>query len=276
MTHAAFRKKVLTWYRAYGRHDLPWRHTRDPYRILVSEIMLQQTQVDRVREKYGEFLRAFPSMRKLAKSTPASVVRVWKGLGYNRRALNLRRAALAITQQHAGHLPQDIATLESLPGIGPYTARAVRVFVWNRREVVLETNIRRVYLHYFFPGRRSVRDSEIEEMIERTLPARNAREWYWALMDYGARALKGIENPNRRSRHYARQSRFEGSQRYARAKLLDFILARRTSAPLPIIKAYMMQDPYLSQWRDRVLEILAMLAADGFIERTKNGWRAQR
>ncbi|MEK7631205.1 MAG: A/G-specific adenine glycosylase [Patescibacteria group bacterium] len=276
MTHAAFRKLVLSWYHKHGRHDLAWRRTRDPYRILVSEIMLQQTQVDRVRTKYKEFLVAFPTVGALAKAPSSKVLRVWRGLGYNRRALNLQRAVQSIIRDHGGKVPREARALKALPGIGPYTARAVRVFAWNAHEVVIETNIRRIYIHYFFADKDEVSDKQLLPIIEKTIPRKNAREWYWALMDYGAGALKGIENPNRKSKHYTRQSKFEGSQRYARAKLLDFVLARSKSTTLAAIKTYMARDPHLEGWRDRATSILAMLAAEGFIERTKNGWRAKR
>ncbi len=278
MIYAIFQKQILGWYHVHGRHDLPWRRTRDPYHILVSEIMLQQTQVDRVRSKYLEFLKTFPNIETLAKAPTAKLLRMWKGLGYNRRALNLQRAAQNIMREYGGKVPRTADALESLPGVGPYTARAVRVFAWNAREVVIETNIRRVYIHYFFPakGRQGIHDRQLLPVIEKTMPRQNAREWYWALMDYGAGAFKGSENPNRHSKHYARQSRFLGSQRYARAKLLDFVLAGSKNVTPAVIQTYMARDPHLADWQVRATSILAMLAAEGFIERTKNGWRAGR
>ncbi|MSR76528.1 MAG: A/G-specific adenine glycosylase, partial [Candidatus Ryanbacteria bacterium] len=269
-------KLVLGWYRKHGRHNLPWRSTHDPYRILVSEIMLQQTQVDRVCAKYKEFLAAFPTVGALAKAPPRKVLQVWKGLGYNRRALNLQRAAQSIVRDHGGKVPRTADALESLPGIGPYTARAVRVFAWNEREAVIETNIRRIYIHYFFADKDEISDKQLLPIIEKTMLRQNPREWYWALMDYGAGALKGVENPNRRSKHYVRQSKFEGSQRYARAKLLDFVLQGRASVTLIAIKTHMARDSHLADWRERATSILAMLVAEGFIERTKNGWRAKQ
>jgi len=238
--------------------------------------MLQQTQVDRVRVKYKEFLTVFPTVSVLAKAPTVKLLRVWKGLGYNRRALNLQRAARIIVEKHKGKVPRAESALKALPGVGPYTARAVRTFAWGEREVVIETNIRRVYIHHFFADKKDISDRQLLPIIEKTMPRQNAREWYWALMDYGALALKGIENPNRKSKHYARQSKFEGSQRYARAKLLDFVLAESKSSTLANIKASMARDPHLVEWQDRATSILAMLAAEGFIERTKNGWRAKR
>jgi len=153
-----FQETVFKWYRVFGRHDLPWRKTRDAYRIFVSEIMLHQTQVARVREYYDRFLTHFPTVGDLARAPRDSVVRQWQGLGYNRRAVYLHRAAGEVTERWKGKFPRGTAELESLPGVGPYTARAVRVFAWNKPEVFIETNIRRVFLYHFFRGRRKVDD----------------------------------------------------------------------------------------------------------------------
>ncbi|MBI2625725.1 A/G-specific adenine glycosylase, partial [Candidatus Parcubacteria bacterium] len=146
-----FRKLIWSWYRRNGRHDLPWRTTRDPYRILVSEIMLQQTQAGRVIPAYRAFTSAFPTVRALARAPLARVLRVWQGLGYNRRALHLKRLAETVIREHGGRLPADPSLLRKLPGVGPATAGAVAVFAFNARAAFLETNIRRVYLHFFFP-----------------------------------------------------------------------------------------------------------------------------
>ncbi len=225
-----FRRKILAYYRRYGR-DLPWRHTRDPYHILVSEIMLQQTQASRVVLKYEEFLKLFPNFSKLAKASPAAVLRVWQGLGYNRRGLALHRLAKIITAKYQSTLPSDVAELEKLPGIGPYTAGAIMVFAFNQPVVILETNIRRVFLHDFFPDVSFVHDREIKGHIEKTLDQKNPREWYYALMDYGAMLRKTIPNPNRRSKHYAKQSPFEGSNRQKRGRMLKAWLGDSNLAP---------------------------------------------
>jgi A/G-specific adenine glycosylase len=163
----ALKLTVLHHWRNHGRHDLPWRHTDNPYHILVSEIMLQQTQVPRVIDRYSEFLRVFPSFRVLATATPAAVLKVWQGLGYNRRALMLLRCARAVVDEHASSLPTDREALESLPGIGPYTAGAIMAFAFDAPVAMIETNIRRVYIHHYFPRRRSVPDADILPLVAR-------------------------------------------------------------------------------------------------------------
>lgn len=228
MTPAAFRRRILSWYRAHGRHDLPWRRTHDPYRILISEVMLQQTQVLRVLAKYPEFLKAFPTISSLANAPLARVLAVWHGMGYNRRAGYLQRLARIIVSRHGGRIPRDPALLERLPGVGPSTAGAIAAFAFNRRAVFLETNIRRVYLHFFFSDRRRVGDREVLAKIAATLPSRNFRNWYYALMDYGALALKQIENPNRKSSRYRKQPAFRGSRRELRGRILAEVLSKGT------------------------------------------------
>lgn len=218
-----FQKKILSWYRINGRHSLPWRRTRDPYHILVAEVMLQQTQVPRVLKFYPKFIRQFPTARKLAAASLGEVLKLWSGLGYNRRAKYLSEAAKQISRVHHGSVPTDQSILEELPGIGHYTAQAVICFSGGRCEPFLETNIRRVLLHFFFPRSKSVSDEKLLKVLDSLSLAK--RDWYLALMDYGALELKQIANPNRRSRHYTKQSQFLGSKRFARGwiirKLLD-------------------------------------------------------
>jgi A/G-specific adenine glycosylase len=221
MTDSAFRKLVLTHFRIHGRHDLPWRRNINPYRILVSEIMLQQTQVPRVIEKYTEFLKSFPTFRALADAPTARVLKAWQGLGYNRRALMLQRCARAVIDLHGGNLPDTHTELCALPGIGPYTAGALLAFAFDAKHPVIETNIRRVYLHHFFPGRRNVADATILPLVTKHLgQVRSARQWYGALMDYGTHLATQVPNPNRRSRHHVRQAAFEGSLRQLRGTIL--------------------------------------------------------
>lgn len=225
---AAFKIAVRRHYRTQGRHDLPWRKTRDPYAILVSEVMLQQTQVSRVEGFYGRFLARFPDFRSLAHARPSDVLAVWQGLGYNRRALSLKRLAEAVVRDHGGRLPEDRAALEGLPGIGKGTSGSLMAFVFNRPEPFIETNIRRAFIHYFFPRtKRGVTDAEIERYIQRTMDRAHPREWYWALMDYGAALGKTAVNPNRRSAHYKRQSAFKGSDRELRGRILRYLLSRK-------------------------------------------------
>ncbi len=185
-----FQNTVWKYYRAHGRDNLPWRKTKDPYKILVSEVMLQQTQVDRVIPFYKNFLKQFPTLHTLAQAPLAKVLIAWQGLGYNRRAKMLHETAKAAVEKHSGKLPKGKEALMQLPGIGPYTAGAVSAFAHNEDGIFIETNIRTVITHYFFPKKEKVSDAEIVPILTKTYPNGKAREWYSALMDYGAH-LKG-------------------------------------------------------------------------------------
>lgn len=211
----AFRKTVWDHYKKQGRHELPWRKTKDPYRILVSEVMLQQTQVERVIPYYKDWLRKFPTPEKLAKASLADVLKAWQGLGYNRRAKNLQAAAREVAKQ--GKFPED---LESLPGVGPYTARAIRAFAHNEDVVFIETNIRTVVTHHFFPNKEKVEDKEILSILEKALPKGKSREWYGALMDYGSYLKRSGVRINSKAKTYKKQETFEGSRRQARGAIL--------------------------------------------------------
>ncbi len=210
-------------------YTFPWRKTRNPYHIFISEVMLQQTQIPRVLVKYPPFLNKFPDIQSLASAPLRAVLAVWSGMGYNRRAQYLKKTAEKIHTEHGGKLPQDEKTLRALPGIGPYTARAIRCFAFGICEPFIETNIRRVIIHEFFPRKEKVPDSEILKILQYIQPqdSNRQRDWYYALMDYGRDALKDIPNPNRKSKQYAKQSRFEGSPRYVRAKIISYLLANK-------------------------------------------------
>lgn len=224
MNAALFRKKILDWYRIHGRHTLPWRSTDDPYRILVSEVMLQQTQVDRVIPKYTTFLKRFPTVQKLARAKLSDVLKLWSGLGYNRRAKYLHQMAQVVVGEYTGRFPKDTRELEKLPGVGPYTAGAICAFAYNQPVVFIETNIRTVYIYHFFPKAKKVGDKDILALVEQTLDTKNPREWYSALMDYGSylKAM-GVKN-NAKSKHYTKQSTFEGSRRQIRGAILRELL----------------------------------------------------
>jgi A/G-specific adenine glycosylase len=244
---------------------MPWRETRDPYRILVSEIMLQQTQVERVRAKYEEFLAEFPDVGSLAVAPLERVLSRWQGLGYNRRAVALHRCARILARQHGGRVPEDPAALVALPGIGPATAGAIRAFAFNAPAVFIETNVRRVYLHEFFPGRDSVADAEVTPLVAATLDKKRPREWYYALMDYGTALSRLVPNPNRRSRTYARQSRFEGSDRQVRGAMLRALLGGGVR-----------KGPWLARSLGcelaRTLRLLRELEREGFVRRARGGF----
>lgn len=226
---AQFRRLVWNHYRRHGR-DFPWRRSRDPYAILVSEIMLQQTQVSRVIGYFLKFLSRFPDINTLAKASVGVVLHEWQGLGYNRRALYLKRIAEIVIREYKGKLPKDPALLEQLPGIGKGTAGSILAFAYNMPTVFIETNIRRAFIHFFFPKRKKVGDKEIISLIEKTLDKKNSREWYFALMDYGAMLALNLSknsNPNRRSKHYAKQAKFEGSLRQIRGRVLAMLISRK-------------------------------------------------
>ena len=252
-----FRKKILAYYDLHGR-KLPWRRTRNPYRILVSEIMLQQTQVERVVEKYKEFLAAFPDFPSLAEAPLAKLLRIWSGMGYNRRALSLRSLAQKVVEEHQGRLPSDQEKLRALPGIGRYTAGAVAAFAFNKPVVFMDTNIRRVYIHEFFHDRKDIHDDEIMPLLKQTMDAGNPRKWYNALMDYGAMLKTEQVNPNRRSAHYAKQSPFENSNRQVRGSILKLLVKEAPLTRAQIVAKTGM-DP------ERIKKNLAQLAEEGFI-----------
>ncbi len=220
---AKFRQTVWAFYKKHGRHDLLWRTTRDPYKILVSEVMLQQTQVKRVRAFYPEFIKQFPTVQVLAKAPLSDVLRSWQGLGYNRRAKLLHQAAKAVMTQCEGTFPKQAEALEELPGVGSYTARAVAAFAFNQDVVLIETNIRTAALHtgmIYHTSSQKVSDAQIEKVLKKILPKGRAREWYWALMDYGAHLKRSGVKLNARSKHYTKQSAFRGSVREARGAIL--------------------------------------------------------
>ncbi len=270
-----FQHTILSWYRNNGRHNLPWRHTQDPYRILVSEIMLQQTQVDRVIEKYKEFLRTFPTAKKLARAPVDALLRTWKGLGYNRRALNLQRAAQMIVSDYAGSFPRRIEDIEKLPGVGPYTARAIATFAFRQPHVFIETNIRRIFISFFFHNRTAVSDEELKPFIQKALFKKDPYAWYSALMDYGALAMKDMPNPNKKSTQYVRQSRFEGSQRYARAKTLEFLLNGNGATTFQIVR-FFQKDPYLIPYKKSLTVLLKALSKEGFIVLIDDRWQIKK
>ncbi len=214
----AFQKKIRDFYKTHER-KMPWRETRDPYRIVVSEIMLQQTQVSRVLPKYAEFIRKFPNFRALANAPLRDVLKVWQGLGYNRRAVALHRIAYIVTHEYKGKLSGDPEKLSKLPGIGSVTAAGIAAFAFDTPSIYIDTNVRRVFLHEFFPGRKAG-DEEIAPLVAATLDRRDPRHWYYALLDYGAWLPKIAGNANRRHAAYRKQSKFEGSHRQFRGAVL--------------------------------------------------------
>lgn len=255
---AAFRGIVYAHYRRQGR-IFPWRLTTDPYRILVSEFMLQQTQTERVLRKYPPFIAAFPDLASLAESPLPDVLMLWQGLGYNRRALALQACARRVRDVHGGKVPATAAALIALPGVGPSTAGAVLAFAYQIPTAFIETNIRRVFLHHFFPARQAVKDAEILPLVEASLDRDNPRGWYYALMDYGVQLKRDTPNPNRRSAHYQRQSPFEGSRRQVRGRVLA-ALVDGPATPARLADMLKQEEP-------SIRAALLALETEGFLRR---------
>lgn len=257
-----FRQMVLRNYEKAGR-KMAWRETTDPYRILVSEIMLQQTQVERVSVKFPVFIAAFPDFDSLALAPLATVLGVWQGLGYNRRAIALRRCAERVVEEFGGTLPADPEILATFPGIGQATASSICAFAFGMPVVFIETNIRRVFIHYFFPDRGDVNDKEILPLVELALFREDPRVWYWALMDVGTELKKTVTNPNHRSTHYAPQARFEGSDRQIRGEILKQLIGKSPLSEKELIEA-VGADP------ERAGKLIMVLHREGFLAE-KNG-----
>ncbi len=253
-----FIETVWDYYKRHGRRSLPWRLTRNPYRILVSEIMLQQTQVERVIPKYQNFLRCFPTLESLSEASLGEVLREWQGLGYNRRAKMLHECTKQIVSDHGGRFPRTYAVLITLRGVGHYTAGAIMAFAWNKPTPIIETNIRTIFIHHFFNDATDVDDKEILEIVERTLDRENSREWYYALMDYGVYIKKEFGNPNSRSKHYIKQSAFKNSDRQIRGAILR-LLSSDSCTRIKILKKLLFNDI-------RVDAQLEKLIKEGMIE----------
>lgn len=259
-----FRKKVYEEYATLKR-DLPWRRTKDPYRILVSELMLQQTQVERVIPKYDEFLKKFPTIVALSEASLKDVLAVWQGLGYNRRAKMLHECAKIVCVNGNGKIPKSYEELKSLPGVGPYTAGAVMVFARNEPIAIIETNIRSVYLHHFFRGKQDISDRDIMVLVKKTLDKNDPGKWYGALMDYGAKLKKTAGNPNSRSKHYTKQSRFEDSDRQVRGEIIRELL-QHGSVTTHVLSELIGRDT------GRVHTQLTRLSAEGLISPAGDRW----
>lgn len=257
----AFRRRVYRHYALHGR-TLPWRAAPDPYRVLVSEIMLQQTQAERVAERFPWFIASFPDFAALARAPLRRVLAAWRGLGYNRRALSLKRIAARVVADLGGVLPRFPEELRALPGIGKATASSIAAFAFGAPETFIETNIRAAFIHDFFPGRRAVDDREIAPLVARTLDRRDPRKWYNALMDYGAMVKARHGNPARRSVHHRGQPAFEGSDRQLRGRALRALLAGGAAGAAALAGR-------LGEDKDRAERILAGLLRDGLVRKRR-------
>jgi len=254
-----FKETVQSFYKD-NRRSFPWRETSDPYRIVVSELMLQQTQTSRVLGKYPQFLHAFPDFGALAAASLREVIQVWQGLGYNRRAKALKEIARLVVEEHGGKLPDNPDTLKTFPMIGSATAGSICAFAFDMPTVFIETNIRRLFIHFFFPGKASVHDRDILPIVDATLDRKNPREWYYALMDFGAYLAKTVPNPNTRSASYSRQPEFEGSNRQVRGRILRILSLGQGCTAAEIAE--------LTGWQEsRVKCVIDELTEEGFIVR---------
>lgn len=247
-----FKQVVWDYYLDFGR-DLPWRNAEadgsfDPYKIMVSEIMLQQTQAARVIPKYISFIARFPTTKILAKAPLADVLAEWSGLGYNRRAKYLWQAAQAIQDT----FPNTNDDLVKLPGIGKNTAGAIMAYAFNKPIVFIETNVRTVYIHHFFGDQLGIDDKELIPLIEATLDREQPREWYWALMDYGVFLKATVGNTARNSKHYTKQSMFKGSKRQIRGQVIRIL----TDGPITLqeLEAQIVDERLPSVVRDLLHE----------------------
>jgi A/G-specific adenine glycosylase len=257
-----FRQTIYQYY-AEHRREMPWRVSRDPYHILVSEIMLQQTQVERVLAKYEEFTSSFPDFDSVSTAPLQEILGVWQGLGYNRRAIALQKICRLVVTGYGGVLPNSADILQTFPGIGPATAGAICAFAFNEPAVFIETNIRRVFIHFFFPHKNGVKDKEILPLVEETLDTRSPRRWYHALMDYGAMLKKAEHNPNRRSAHYTRQAPFQGSNREIRGLILKILLDKPDLTEGELIRS-------VDKSPERVRPIITQLTEEGFLIKAGN------
>lgn len=252
-----FRELIYLYYKN-NKRQFPFRNNITPYYVLVSEIMLQQTQTSQVSEKFIDFINKFPDFKTLMEAPLNKVLGMWQGLGYNKRAIALKEIATRIVNEYEGNLPKDVEILQSFPQIGYNTACSILSFAYNIPTYFIETNIRRVYIYFFFPGHSSVSDKEILPIVKKTMDVENPREWYYALMDYGVMLKKTHPELNKRSSHYRKQSKFKGSTRELRGKILKYLLKKPqiTISDLSI---------KLKSNESRIREILIKLEKEGFL-----------
>ena len=303
--HAAslpdIREALISWFGEAAR-NLPWRRTRDPYHILVAEVMLQQTQVDRVVPKYHTFLDQFPTIEALAAAPAAEVIRAWSGLGYNRRAVNMQRTARAVLEQYGGAFPRDITELRTLPGIGPYTAGALACFAFEQDIAFMDTNIRRVVRRVFVgpEDRNATSEARLLTIAQAAIPPNNGWTWNQAIMelgalictaatpacwrcplrrhcrDYAARrtndeqlfetATATSEQPRQRRLAERRESSYAGSSRFYRGRIVEILRQQPPGTPLALGElGHRIKDGFDDDERAWLLGLLEGLARDGLL-----------
>lgn len=264
-----FHKKIFDWWASH-RRDLPWRHTHDPYKIMISEIMLQQTQVSRVLAKYEEFIRAYPTAKSLAQAKTSDVLKLWKGMGYNRRALYLKKAAESVTEIYKGVFPNTEETLHKLPGIGLYTARAILVFAYKKDVAMVDTNIRQIITHFFFTDEKQT-EKIIQETADKLVPKGKSWEWHQALMDFGALELKKLDRtpyfpylPDLPD--HPKKQPFRESTRFFRGRIMDLVREKKWKKK-DLVK--FLKDEF-DRDADASKLLLQGLLKDGLIVRSKS------
>lgn len=260
---AVFKEFIWNFYHQ-NKREFAWRHVDNPYYVVVSELMLQQTQTHRVIHKYEQFIAEFPTFESLAASSLRDVLSVWQGLGYYRRARYLHQLAQIVVNEHGGVLPQAQDLLETLPGIGPGTAGSIGAFAFNKPTVFIETNIRTVFIHCFFKDTVGVTDKALLPLIAASVDHDNPREWYYALMDYGVWCKSQHINPSRKSAHHTKQSKFEGSDRQIRARIVKLIAEKEELSHHEILSA-------VNKDVVRVEKIIDKLIGEDFIKKSVNG-----
>lgn len=261
--------QALLWQMARELYrDMPWRKDTRPYYVLVSELMLQQTQVARVVPKFEAFVAVFPDEQVLARASLADVLRLWSGLGYNRRAKFLHEAAKKIAVDFHGVFPQTEADLVLLPGVGKNTAGAIAAYAYNQPAIFVETNVRTVYIHHFFANRDNVSDAEIREKLEGTVDREHPREWYWAVMDYGAWLKSQGVRTTLRSKHYTKQAPLRGSVREVRGQIIR-VLGTGAMIEAPLRQLLGADERFDAALDGLLCDGLVMQSADGLIELTK-------
>lgn len=250
-----FQKLIYDFY-AQHKRDFIWREEVTPYKILISEVMLQQTQTARVVPKFENWLTQFPDFATLAQASNHDVLSAWQGLGYNRRGLALKKIAEIVISHHDGQLPSDPITLQTFPAIGPNTAGSICAFAFNMPIVFIETNIRTVYTHSFFEGQSEITDKQLLPLIEQTIDTNNAREWYYALMDYGVHLKSQLPKINSASKHYAKQSRFEGSKRQVRGAVIKILTQLKVVDYETLLELLIFELPENKQDHNQIIKSL--------------------
>jgi len=263
-----FQLIIYSYFKKYGR-KFPFRTQISPYNVLVSELMLQQTQASRVSEKFLEFIQYFPDFESLSKAPLDEVLKIWQGLGYNRRAIALKDIAMKIVEEFDGQLPNSVEILKTFPQIGHNTASSIVAFAFNTPSFFIETNIRRVYIYYFFPKKNLISDKEIMPVLEESMDNENPRKWYYALMDYGVMLKKTHPGLNKRSAHYRKQSNFKGSTREIRGNILKLLLSGKKLTEHELSSILNCSPKLMSN-------IINSLLMEGFIEREGHHLRLKK